>query len=386
MPSETQNFEREKLYEEIWSEPVSKVAKRYQISDVGLRKICVNLSIPIPPVGYWAKIAAGQTVKKPSLAPTKGPTTYQRTVYKDPQDDERSMRTQARIGEDAAHAPEVPVVPPRTSLDDCLPLIKRMAKKLEGKQRDSRDWPYCDGAGLMRLSVSQQNSLRALLVLNQLLETLSAAGYRLSTAGKEEDSAYVTVLDAKLTFRVKERSRQEKVPLTREQVAENKRFGYNWHSQRAIYHPTNELEISVFRPGHSYAEASTADTRSAPIETKIQAFVGKLRRLVIRDSVNAEIAAEQRVIAEAKEAERARLEEIRRIELDRLKQVEEWALKLERANRLRALASEFKSKKLTASGDVVDAAWILRAADWLDPTVDSRWDAVDDAPPRYGSR
>ncbi|WP_423382122.1 hypothetical protein [Burkholderia sp. LMG 32019] len=386
MPSETQNFERETLYEEIWSEPVSKVAKRYQISDVGLRKICVNLSIPIPPVGYWAKIAAGQTVRKPSLAPTKGPTTYQRTIYKDPQDDERSRRTRARIDEDAAHAPEVPVVAPRTSVDDCLPLIKRMAKKLGGKQRDSRGWPYCDGAGLMRISVSEQNSLRALLVLNQLLETLSAAGYRLSTAGNQEDSAYVSVLDAKLTFRVKERSRQEKAPLTREQVAENKRLGYNWHSQRPIYHPTNELEISVFHPGHSYAKASTADTRSAPIETKIQAFVDKLRHLAIRDSVNAEIAAEQRVIAEAKEAERARLEEIRRIELDRLKQVEEWALKLERANRLRALASEFESKKLTASDDVVDAAWIRRAADWLDPTLDSHWDAVDDVPPRYGSR
>lgn len=385
MPSETQNFEREKLYAEIWSEPVSKVAKRYQISDVGLRKICVNLSIPVPPVGYWAKIAAGQTVKKPSLAPTKGPTTYQRTIYKDPQDDERSMRTQARIDEDAAHAPEVPVVSPRTSIDDCLPLIKRMAKKLEGKQRDSRDWPYCDGAGLMRLSVSQQNSLRALLVLNQLLETLLAAGYRLSTPGKEEDSAYVSVLDAKLTVRVKERSRQEKVPLTPEQAAENKRLGYNWHSQRYVYHPTNELEISIFRLGHRYAEASTADTRSVAIETKIQAFVSRLRHLVIRDSVNAEIAAEQRVIAAAKEAERARLEEIRRVELDRLKQVEEWASKLERANRLRALASEFESKKLTASDDAIDASWIRRAADWLDPTVDSHWDEVDSVPPRYGS-
>lgn len=384
MPSETQNFEREKLYEEIWSEPVSKVAKRYQISDVGLRKICVNLHIPVPPLGYWAKIAAGQTLKKPSLGPTKGPTTHQRTIYKDPQDDERSMRTQARIDEDAAHAPEVPVIAPRTSIDDCLPLIKRMAKKLEGKQRDSRDWPYCDGAGLMRLSVSQQNTLRALLVLNQLLETLSAAGYRISATGKEEDSAYVSVLDAKLTFRVKERSRQEKVPLTQEQVKENKRLGYNRHSQRYVYHPTNELEMSAFRLGHSYAEASTADARSVPIETKIQAFVGRLRHLVIRDSVNAEMAAEQRVIAAAKEAERARLEEIRRVELDRLKQVEEWASKLERANRLRALASEFESKKLTASDDVIDAAWIRRAADWLDPTVDSHWDDVDNVPSRYG--
>ncbi|WP_150682599.1 hypothetical protein [Pandoraea iniqua] len=184
MSSETQAFERRRLYEEIWLEAVSKVAKRYQISDVGLRKICVKLAVPVPPAGYWAKIAAGQTVKKPPLAPTKGPTTYQRTVYKDPQDDECSMRIRARSDEDVAHAPEVPVIAPRTAIDECLPLIKRIAKNLGGKQRDSRDWPYCDGAGLMRLSVSQPTTSRALFVLNQLLETLLAAGYRLSVAGK----------------------------------------------------------------------------------------------------------------------------------------------------------------------------------------------------------
>ncbi|RQG99133.1 hypothetical protein [Paraburkholderia dinghuensis] len=383
MPTETHNFEREKLYEEIWSEPVSKVAKRYEISDVGLRKICVKLHIPVPPVGYWAKIAAGQTVKRPPLARIKGLTTYQRTVYRHPQDDERSTRTKARIGDDAAHAPEVPTVAPRTSIDDCLPLIKRMAKKLEGKQRDSRDWAYCDGAGLMRLSVSQQNSLRALLVLNQLLQTLSGAGYQLSTAGKENESAYVVVMDAKLTFRMKERSRQERVPLTPEQLAENKRLGFNRHSQRDVYHATNELEISAFRLGHSYADASTADSRSAAIETKIRAFVVRLRHFAIRNSVNAEIEAEQRVIAEARAAERARLEEIHRAELNRLKQVEEWASQLERANRLRALAAEFESRNRKSSDGVIDAAWIRRAADWLDPTVDCRWDDMDNVLSRY---
>lgn len=384
MPSETQNFEREKLYEEIWSEPVSKVSKRYQISDVGLRKICVKLNIPVPPVGYWAKIAAGQTVKKTRLAPTKGSTTYQRTVYSEPQDDERATRTKARVEEDAAHAPEVPVVAPRTSIDDCLPLIKRMARELKGKHKDSRDWPHCRGAGLMRLSASQENSLRALLVLNQLLETLSAAGYKLSTTDKEADSAYVLVLDTKLTFRVRERSRQEMVLPTAEQVAENKRLGYNYHRQHYVYHPTNELEISVFLLGRDYAAANTADTRSASVETKVQAFVGRLRELVIRNSVDEEMAAERRVVAAAQEAERARLREIRRVELDRLKLIEEWALKLERANRLRVLAAEFESKKLTADDGAIDEAWIRRAADWLDPTVQSHWEAVDDAPPRYG--
>lgn len=59
--------EREKLYNEIWEEPVTIVAKRYGISDNALRKRCIKLNIPIPPRGYWEKIRSGQKIKKPSL-------------------------------------------------------------------------------------------------------------------------------------------------------------------------------------------------------------------------------------------------------------------------------------------------------------------------------
>ncbi|WP_179298524.1 hypothetical protein, partial [Burkholderia ubonensis] len=107
------------------------VDSKVGLTDTATRNTSSSKSAPPSPVILdEPKIAAGHAIKKPSLVPAKGPTTYQRTIYKDPQDDERSTRTQARIDEDADHAPEVPVVAPRTSVDDCLPLIKRMAKKL----------------------------------------------------------------------------------------------------------------------------------------------------------------------------------------------------------------------------------------------------------------
>jgi hypothetical protein len=384
MPYVHQDFERERLHEEIWSEPVIKVSKKYDISDVGLRKICMSLDIPVPPRGYWEKLAAGKAVEKPALPPTKGATTYRRSVFKDPHGDELSIRTQARIDDDANRAPEVPTVIMRTAIDDCLPFIKRMAKKLESKHRDSRAWPYCDGAGLMRANVSGENSRRALFVLNMLVETLEGAGYPVSSGGKENSPAYVTLLTSKLTFRVRERGRQENTPLTREQMAENKRVGYNLHSQTYVYHPTNELEISAFDVGSNYATATIADSRSAAVEMKIRGFVVKLRHQIIRNSVQAEMRVEQRAVAAAQEAKRARLAAVRRSAVEQLKRVEEWALKLERASRLRALATEFEVKKLKSSDDVVDAKWLRRAADWLDPTVECRWDDMDNAPAGYG--
>jgi len=43
-----QEYDRAKLLEEVWTEPVQTVALRYQLSDVGLKKLCSRLLIPTP--------------------------------------------------------------------------------------------------------------------------------------------------------------------------------------------------------------------------------------------------------------------------------------------------------------------------------------------------
>ena len=60
-------YDRNKLYEEVWHEPVSTVAKRYGVSDTALAKACRRLNVPLPPRGYWAKVKSGQPVTRPEL-------------------------------------------------------------------------------------------------------------------------------------------------------------------------------------------------------------------------------------------------------------------------------------------------------------------------------
>jgi hypothetical protein len=63
-------YNREQIYEQIWSEPAQHVAKRYNVSDVALGKICRKLAIPRPGRGYWAKKAAGKRLpERPPLGP-----------------------------------------------------------------------------------------------------------------------------------------------------------------------------------------------------------------------------------------------------------------------------------------------------------------------------
>jgi hypothetical protein len=62
-------FDREKLHEEVWSQPLWKLAPTYGVSDVALAKTCRKLKIPLPGRGYWAQLAAGKLVKKRPTLP-----------------------------------------------------------------------------------------------------------------------------------------------------------------------------------------------------------------------------------------------------------------------------------------------------------------------------
>jgi hypothetical protein len=43
---------RQALYDQVWSTPMTKLAKEYGISDVALAKICKKLNVPYPQRGY----------------------------------------------------------------------------------------------------------------------------------------------------------------------------------------------------------------------------------------------------------------------------------------------------------------------------------------------
>jgi len=71
LPNQQTTYDRETLFEEVWTEPVRNVAKRYGISDVYLARVCRKLLVPLPGRGYWAKVQAGQSPSRPALSELK---------------------------------------------------------------------------------------------------------------------------------------------------------------------------------------------------------------------------------------------------------------------------------------------------------------------------
>jgi len=51
---------RDELYQLVWSEPMIKVADRFEVSSSYLARICTFLNVPRPGRCYWAKLAVGK--------------------------------------------------------------------------------------------------------------------------------------------------------------------------------------------------------------------------------------------------------------------------------------------------------------------------------------
>jgi hypothetical protein len=58
---------REALYDLAWSEPMLKVAARYNVSSSYMARVYTRLNVPRPAPGYWAKVKAGWPARKPPL-------------------------------------------------------------------------------------------------------------------------------------------------------------------------------------------------------------------------------------------------------------------------------------------------------------------------------
>ena len=99
-------FTRQQLYELVWSGPITTLAKSLSLSDVGLAKACRRGDIPLPPRGYWARLAAGKRVIRPAL-PLRGPGASDRITVG--QDRPRVFRP---LGEDEGDVEALPPQPP----------------------------------------------------------------------------------------------------------------------------------------------------------------------------------------------------------------------------------------------------------------------------------
>jgi hypothetical protein len=380
MAHRTTVFEREPLYAEVWKEPVSAVAKRYRISDVALRKICLKLGVPVPPLGYWAKVAAGQQPRVTKLPENhKGDTRYVRSYYEDPEEGER----QARIEKLTVAHPHAQVTAPvlKASLDECHPAVRRTARSLKALAREGRGLLHSAGEDVFELSVSAANKERALLAIDAVLTSALAAGASLVKAAKSGGRMHLKLQDEHFRLQIGEPSERSERELTREEVKLKREGKLYYIPDRYKFTPTGKIKLQVFDPDGYSPLFTLSDGSTAPLERRLDDVVPMLFAKATELRVRREMREEEHKRWEAARLRREARERRQQKELERLKKTEEWVSNWRRAEDLRAFASALEqSTSEDAESNVRTAsevAWIRNAADWLDPLVEMTWPAVD---------
>jgi molecular chaperone GrpE (heat shock protein) len=173
-------LDRETLYKLVWSEPMLKVAARYNVSSSYLARICTRMNVPRPERGYWAKLAVGRAQKQPPL-PEPAPG------------DELAW---AREGEEAPVKRLTPRPPTRKCKNKAKPKLTPSgfhphivgAKDLFAAGRTSYGGEYLKPSKrlLVDLAVTKSGLDRALDFANQLFWALEESGFNVVFAPTHE--------------------------------------------------------------------------------------------------------------------------------------------------------------------------------------------------------
>ena len=224
---------REELYNLVWAEPVTKVAKRFGVSDVALRKTCVRHNIPTPPLGYWAKLAHGKRVKQTSL-PISG-------------EGGRDISLTLKVPEDvpAIVSEALSVAAKREqSLGPILCFEKRPATvhpvtlategELKGADVNDEGFIHVDSRESIAVSVGVKSVTRVVLILKSFMRSCSSRGWNIKSA---ESGIRVAADNVRFAIRVYEtRSKRAHVP-TASDIRRQAEYDDNSKRMPSLYPP-----------------------------------------------------------------------------------------------------------------------------------------------------
>lgn len=395
MTWQAKSFERDKLFDEVWTTPMTSLAKGYGLSDVGLRKICVALDVPLPPRGHWAKVAVGKATPKPALHKTTVPTTYVRMrhiVEVDGVLEERVAKAQDSTT--AAAKSDKPNYVPPTDPAAFSPQTKLVVRAMKSTKLDEGALSSL-GVTWADISVSEELKGRALLLADRFAYELDVLGANFENAhpplpplhrGARREAGIkrncFALQGQRFFVRIRERITQELVPPTPTKHLKGLRATarqpvWEYRPPEYCYIPTGKLYASIVEAGTCYERYKVEDTVRGTIEVKVRKAVHWVADAALRRNVENEVRAERelarRVKAQAWEAEKANKDAL----LAALAGFEKMAKDLDRSRSLRRLMEEIVASPAAPAELVGRLELMALMADWLDPLVKAPWPEVD---------
>lgn len=336
MWKEPEYYDREKLYNEVWEQPVTKVAEQYGVSDVAIAKVCRKMRIPVPGRGYWRKLQTSQKMKKIPLPKYKDCPKVLRACK--PQEEVEQKEVVRLVPEafvlekqllQQEESPEMHIeFDPSVSISNKY--VKQTGKKLE---KSKKQYSKASGFGrcyssddkAFEVSVGPDNIPRVLAILQTLCNELEKRGYSIGVKPKEPTTSpqyqqygyfqkepipiYIRMLDAFITIKTTEKSK--KVTLS-EKERKNTYQDYE-------YNPTGELCFEITNSSYeSYARTKWKDGKKQKVQDSLHEIIISLIKVATMQKEDNAQAAERHRLWEIEEKKRREQERLKKIEQERI--------------------------------------------------------------------
>lgn len=251
-------FTREEFYDLVWSKPMTHLAKEFALSDVALHKICKKHDIPNPPLGWWAKKAAGKAVKQTPLPRARAGISDRITIAAGELRPEPELIANARENARllASSIDAEAAIPANPIID------RTIAQLRKAKPSAINGLVTVEGLNVVKASVAPASIDRLELALGRIAAAAEALGIKLV---RGEKSASFQCDGETIAFSISESVRREKHLPTEKELAEQeaarKRRARRWNNPGSWddddfsfsslrgpewdYHPTGQLAFEL---------------------------------------------------------------------------------------------------------------------------------------------
>ncbi|THV22285.1 hypothetical protein [Peteryoungia ipomoeae] len=352
---------REEIYRLVWSTPLNKLGSEFGVSGQTLANVCRRFDIPVPPAGYWQKLAFGKVVERPEL-PTEradrgsivslGPKVPRSALAAKPVE---IREVEAGAVENFQTAlPSHPIV---------ASIRKRLAKL---------KW-YEDFATItvppFKITTSPGSIGRICDLVDQLVREMQGQGWSLQK--QDTDAWRLIIQEEEIWMSFHEQTERIAHIPTKQELRDAAQ--YSWRKIPEFDHvPSGLLKLTITNASYLGLRANWADGKKQRLEMTMPSVLEGLAaagsalhaRRLERDE-----QARQYAIWEKREAERKRLEQIQFARVGELKAL---ARRHREAAELRAFVTAVRelvarSPESEGSAAVEWLNWAEQAVEGLDP-------------------
>ncbi len=353
---ENQSFSRKELYDLVWSAPMLTLSKKYNISDTGLRKICIRQNIPIPKAGYWQKIQFGKKVTLISLPISD---SKEEIITLKIRGENEKLKTKELSPKSALKLEIEEQLKSKLNVSDKLSnpdkLIIAVMEKLNTKDTYRDKGRISVGRDVLNITVAKENIPRALRLMDTLIKALKERNHVVKVT---DFKTSVLVNSIIIPICIREKTKR----ITKESK-------YTWDNYDYI--PAGLLIIKI---DESYRGKEFIDGK-LPLEKQLSLIIASLELLAIKELEWKEQCRKSQEKRELEEKTRKDFEKRQDKDLEAFIKTLNKASRWHKAENLRNYINEVESKAIENNNLTEETKnwliWARKKADWYDPFIES---------------